>query len=152
LLSPSQIGGTTTFAYPASAGDTNVKVASIGGMVVGMPLVLDTGGSSENVTITAIGTAAATATTLPVGAKAGDTTIFVASVTGMTAGHLVRVDTGATIEFGTVQTVGTAAATATTLSVASIVGATNIKVASVTGMVAGHKLRVDTGASLEVAT
>ena len=65
LLSPSQVGGSTTFAGPAAAGDTNVKVASVAGMVAGMPLILDSGSAAETVTITTLGTAAATATTLP---------------------------------------------------------------------------------------
>ena len=135
----------------ASAGDTNVKVASVTGMTVGHQVRVDTGASLEFGTVAAVGTAAATATTLPAGASAGDTNIKVASVTGMTVGHHVRVDTGASIEVGTVAAVGTAAATATTLAAASTAGDTNIKVTSVTGMTAGHLIRVDTGANLELA-
>ncbi len=39
----------------------------------------------------------------------------------------------------------------TTLSAAAVAGATNIKVASVTGFGAGHTIRIDTGANLETA-
>jgi beta-glucosidase len=152
LLSPSQVGGQTTLAAPAAAGDTTLKVASTSGMVAGLPLVVDPAGSQEPVTIATVGTAAANATTLPVGASAGATTVNVASVNGMTVGHQVRLDSGASAEFGTIQAVGTAAATATTLAAASSAGATNVKVASVTTMVAGHRIRIDTAASLEVAT
>ena len=121
-------------------------------MSAGAVLAVDPAGTPESVTVTAVGTAAATATTLPAGAKAGDTNLKVASVAGMTVGHLVRVDAGASIEVPTVAAVGTAASTATTLAAAAAAGATNIKVTSVTGMTAGHQIRVDTGANLEVDT
>jgi hypothetical protein len=50
----------TTLAAAANAGDTNVKVASVTGMVAGNTLTIDqTGASPETVTITAIGTAGA---------------------------------------------------------------------------------------------
>ncbi len=152
LLSSSFTTGSTTLAGPAGAGDTNLKVASVAGMSAGAVLAVDPAGTPESVTVTAVGTAAATATTLPAGAKAGDTNLKVASVAGMTVGHLVRVDAGASIEVPTVAAVGTAASTATTLAAAAAAGATNIKVTSVTGMTAGHQIRVDTGANLEVDT
>ena len=41
------------------------------------------------------------------------TNIKVTSITGMTAGHLIRVDTGANLELRTIQTVGTAGAAGT---------------------------------------
>jgi beta-glucosidase len=152
LLTPSYSGGSTALAGPASAGDTNLKLASVTNVAPGAALTLDPNGTPETVTVSAVGSAAATATTLPVGAQPGDTVLHVASVTGMTVGHQVRVDTGASIEVGTVQAVGTAAATQTTLAAAATVGTTNVKVASVLNMVAGHQIRIDTGANLEVDT
>ena len=145
-------GTAGTLPIGASVGDTTIYVSTISGAAAGHKYKVDAPPNMEVPTIATVGTAAATATTLPAGASAGDTNIKVASVTGMTAGHKIRVDTGATIEVGTVATVGTAAASATTLAAASNVGDTNIKVASVTGMTAGHKIRVDTGASIEIGT
>jgi hypothetical protein len=52
----------TTLAAAASAGDTNVKVASVTGMAVGGTLTIDTGSSAETVTISTVGTAGATGT------------------------------------------------------------------------------------------
>jgi beta-glucosidase len=152
LLTATEVGGQTSLAAPAAAGDTILKVASVSGMAVGSPLVVDPAGSPESVTIAGIGTAASNATTLPAGASAGATNVNVASVSGMTVGHQIRIDTGANLELGTIQAVGTAAATATTLAAAAAVGATNVKVTSVTGMTVGHRIRIDSGASLEVDT
>ena len=71
----------------------------------------------------------------------------------MAAGHQIRVDTGASVGVGTVQTVGTAAATAPTTWPPRRRSATRTsRSTSVTGMTAGHQIRVDTGANLEVAT
>lgn len=47
----------TTLAAAASAGDTNIKVASVTGMTVGNTLTVDVGGAAETVTITTVGTA-----------------------------------------------------------------------------------------------
>jgi len=47
----------TTLAAAANAGDTNVKVASVTGMVAGNTLTVDAKGSPETVTITTVGTA-----------------------------------------------------------------------------------------------
>jgi hypothetical protein len=144
-------GGQTTLAGPASAGDTNIKVASVSSMVVGGTLTVDPAGTSETVTVAAVGTAASTATTLPAGASAGATNIKVASVAGMTCCHKISIDTGANNEIGTIASVGTAA-TPTTLAAPSNVGDTNIKVASVAGMTVGHQISIDTGANNEVGT
>jgi beta-glucosidase len=145
-------GTAGTLPIGASVGDTTIYVSTISGAAAGNKYRVDAPPNMEVPTIASVGTAAATATTLPAGASAGDTNIKVASVSGMTVGHKVRVDTGATIEIGTIATVGTAAATATTLAAASNVGDTNIKVASVTGMTAGHMIRVDTGSNMEIGT
>jgi len=52
----------TTLSAPANAGDTNIKVASVTGMVVGNTLTIDTGANAQTVTITVVGTAGATGT------------------------------------------------------------------------------------------
>src|SRR5580765_3516115 len=83
----------TTLAAPASGGDTNVKVASVTGI--------------------SVGTAQLAATTLAAAAGAGDTVVKVASVTNMNVGHLLRLDTGTNAEFATIQSVGTAGAAGT---------------------------------------
>ena len=60
-----------------------------------------------------VGTAARTATTLSAPTAVGDSVIKVASVTNMVAGEPVLLDTGANTETATIQTVGTAGATGT---------------------------------------
>jgi hypothetical protein len=47
----------TTLAAAANAGDTNIKVSSVTGMVVGNTLTVDIGASAQTVTITTVGTA-----------------------------------------------------------------------------------------------
>jgi hypothetical protein len=58
-----------------------------------------------------------TQTTLSAAANAGDTNIKVGSVTGMTAGNTLTVDTGASAETVTITTVGTAGATGTGVTI-----------------------------------
>ena len=45
-------GGQTALAAPTSAGDTNIKVESTGGMAVGAKLTIDPDGTRETVTVT----------------------------------------------------------------------------------------------------
>ncbi|HZS23605.1 MAG TPA: sialidase family protein [Gaiellaceae bacterium] len=52
----------TTLSAAANAGDTNIKVASVTGMVAGNTLTIDTGAAAETVTISTVGTAGATGT------------------------------------------------------------------------------------------
>ena len=106
-------GGQTTLAAPASAGDTNVKVESTAAIAVGAKLTIDSAGASpETVTVTTVGTGPSTflIPTLAVAASPGATNIKVSSTSGFTVGHMVRIDTGTSVEFDTVQTVGTAGA------------------------------------------
>jgi hypothetical protein len=59
------VTGETTLAAPAAAGDTNVKVTSVTGLVAGAQLKVDvdfSGGNQEVVTITTVGTAGAAGT------------------------------------------------------------------------------------------
>ena len=45
-------GGQTTLAAPASAGDTNIKLESTGGVTPGAKLTIDPDGTAETVTVT----------------------------------------------------------------------------------------------------
>src|SRR5262245_6327289 len=87
-------------------------------------------------------------------AVVGQTALRVASVAGLAAGHVITI--GATngnnpdLESATIAAVGTGTAN-TTMSAASAVGATNIKVASITGFAVGNRVFLDTGANLESA-
>ena len=68
-------GPATTLAAPAAAGDTDIKVTSVGSacnaggsctgttsFVIGQPLLIDTGAGQQAVTVTQVGTAGATGT------------------------------------------------------------------------------------------
>jgi hypothetical protein len=148
----------TTLVAPAAAGDAKLYVASVTNTSTGLanyvgdPIAIDTGASLETRTIADVGTSAGTATTLVLPAAAGDTKVYVANVTGDTAGHALVLDTGAAYEAPAIGSVGTAAPAQTTLSAAAAAGDTVIKVASVANLVAGHRAAVDTGANLEAVT
>jgi beta-glucosidase len=111
-------GGQTTLAAPASAGDTNIKVESTGGMAVGAKLTIDPDGTPETVTITSVGTGPSTffTPTLAAAANPGDTNIKVSSTFGLSAGHVIRIDSGTNAEFATIQSVGTGGAGGTGLT------------------------------------
>jgi hypothetical protein len=88
-------------------------------------------------------------------ASAGDTTINVRSVAGMTVGDTVDVDG----EAHTITAVGTAATGNTTLwqpepdgPITVPAGATNVPVTSTSGFVAGQKVLLGSGSDLEVGT
>jgi beta-glucosidase len=101
-------GGQTTLAAPTRAGDTNIKVESTGGMAVGAKLTIDPAGTPESVTVTSVGTGPSTffTPTLVAAASPGDTNIKVNFTFGMTAGDMMRIDTGSDVEFATIQSVG----------------------------------------------
>jgi hypothetical protein len=93
-----------------------------------------------------------TPTTLTEGLPAGAKTINVASTNGILTGQSIVVDQAGNHEVKTVSAAGTGSRTATSLSAAAAAGNANIKVASVTNMVAGERVRVDSGANQEFAT
>jgi beta-glucosidase len=105
-------GGQTTLAAPAHAGDTNLKVDSTGGMAVGAKLTIDPGGTPETVTVTSVGSGPSTffTPTLVVATNPGDTNIKVNFTFGMSAGDVMRIDSGSNVEFATIQSVGTSGA------------------------------------------
>jgi beta-glucosidase len=116
-----RFGGRTTLAAPAGAGDTNIKVESTGGIAVGTKLTIDPNGTPQTVTVTAVGSGPPTffTPTLAVATNAGDTNIKVTSTFGMTTGHLMRIDAGTNVEFATIQSVGTAGAGGTGVTLAA---------------------------------
>jgi len=139
--------GAQIIAAPVSAGDTNIKLTAVtsGNTPIYLPgsaVALDEV-DTENAVVASVGTAA-TNTTLAAPSAAGDTKIYVASVSGIAVGHNLSIDLG-TVDTSSVSAVGTGQRTATTLAAAAAAGDTNIKVASVTNMVAGEKVAVDVG-------
>ncbi len=100
-------GAPTTIVYPATVGDTNVKVASVTGFAAGQRVLLDTGTNAEVLTATTVGTAATT-TRLFAAAAAGDTNVKVTSVSGLTVGGVIDIDPGVNQDHVTLTAVGTA--------------------------------------------
>jgi Bacterial alpha-L-rhamnosidase C-terminal domain/Bacterial alpha-L-rhamnosidase 6 hairpin glycosidase domain len=132
----------TTLTASASAGDTNIKVASVTNLVAGDPLTVDTGADAESATVAAVGTATAT-TTLAAAAPAGGSNIKVTS-TGQTcftfgcfgtpffaAGDAITIGSGAGAESATIQSVGSAGTAGTGLTLTAPVGAAQAAGASV---------------------
>ncbi|GII32990.1 hypothetical protein Pmi06nite_64320 [Planotetraspora mira] len=147
----------TTLVAPASVGDKTLYVASVSNSnngianYVGDPITIGSAATEEVRTITGVGSGAAAVTTVVAPLSAGTRTVFLASVTGVTVGHPLMVDTGADQEIvSTIASVG--AQTATTLAAAAAAGATNVKVTSNAGLLAGHLITIDTGANRETFT
>src|SRR5262249_50924970 len=85
----------------------------------GQTLNIDSGANAETATITSVGTAQGSNTTLSAPAAVGDTNIKVGSISGWTVGHKAIVDTGANLETVTVSAVGTTGATGTGIPLAA---------------------------------
>src|SRR6266540_4657532 len=129
LLSPVP-AGQVTLVLPASAGDTAITTSSTAPLSPGARLTFDPNGTAETVTVATVGSSpSAFAASLAAAASPGDTNIKVSSTFGMTAGHLIRIDSGASQEIRTIQSVGTGGATGTgvtlttSLALAHAVGA-----------------------------
>ena len=92
---------------------------------------------------------------LAVPARAGESTIYVRSTTGMSVGDTIGIDTGSGVESRKISTVGTAASANTTLwqplpdgpKITIPAGATSIPVTSVAGFEPGEKIALGYGAS-----
>lgn len=92
---------------------------------------------------------------LVVPARAGDSTIYVRSTTGMSVGDTVAMDTSSNVETRHIASIGTAASNHTTLwqplpdgPVITIpVGSTNVPVTSVSGFAVGQKMAIGHGAT-----
>ena len=124
-------------AAPARSGDASINVRSTNGLAVGDQVNIDTGSTVETRTITSIGTAATSSTTLwqplpdgPVMTVPADATnVPVANVSGFAVGQKLAIGYGKKMEVGTVISVGKPG-TQARLSAPAAAGATNIKVTS----------------------
>jgi hypothetical protein len=90
----------TILPAAATAGATNIKVASVVDFATGQSIIIDTGADSETAVITSVGTSGAT----KMGAEAakGATVITVESIAGFVPGQLITIDTGANTESATI--------------------------------------------------
>jgi non-reducing end alpha-L-arabinofuranosidase len=92
---------------------------------------------------------------LAVPARAGDTTLYVRTATGMSAGDTIRVDTGSQVETRKIASIGTTASNNTTLwqglpdgqVITLPAGSTNVPVTSVSGFSIGEKIAIGYGAT-----
>ncbi len=144
-------GAPTSLLSPASPGDTNVKVPSTTGFTVGNKILVDTGGTYESPTVTAVGTAG-TQSALADATSAGATNVKVASTANLAPGDTLAIDDGTNSETATVGSVGTAAGAASTLVAPAAAGDTNVKLASVAGVTPGDQLLLDAASNVERAT
>jgi hypothetical protein len=151
-------------AVPARAGDTTIHVRSTTGMKVGDTITIGTGSNVETRKIAHIGTAATNSTTLwqplPDGPvitlPAGSTNVPLTNASGFAVGQKIAIGYGATYpavakaveqyEVATVTAVGKAG-TQAYLGADASVGATNIKVTSVSDISTGDKIRLDIDSS-----
>jgi non-reducing end alpha-L-arabinofuranosidase len=146
-------------AVPARAGDSSIFVRSTAGMAVGDTIHIGDGSAEETRTIVKIGTAAANPTTLwqplpdgPLTVPAGSNSVPVMSVTDFNAGEKIALGYGATYpavarnleryEVAVVTAVGKPG-TQAYLAADAPVGATNIRVTSVSDISAGDSIRLD---------
>ncbi len=149
----------TTLSAASTAGTNNIKVGSVTGVSVGDTLIIDVGAWQEIRTITTVGTTGAGGTGITLnapltsnhisGAQIIDQTVTagtslaapvtanstnnikVNSTTGISAGDVVTIDTGASSESSVVQSVGTAGATGTGINLDNYVTITHATGASV---------------------
>ena len=82
----------TTLSAAATAGATNIKVASVADFDAGQTIMVDTGASLETAVIATVGTAGAT--TVGAATNVGATLIPVANGFGFTAGQTITIDSG----------------------------------------------------------
>ena len=111
------IPGFTVSGVKSSNSDENPYAASVSATTKATPVI----GYAGNQTTFQIGdnTPVAGMTTTAAPAAAGDTSVTVADATSLTAGEPVFIDTGANIEYDAIQSVGTAGAGGTEVTLAS---------------------------------
>jgi hypothetical protein len=136
----------TALAAAAAAGDTTIYLNSVTGIAPEGPLVLGSGSSAITVHPKYVSTAAGSATPLLSAAAAGATTVDVGNDSGYTAGL------PALIGGQKVTVESTTPAVSTTLAAAAAQGDTDIKLASVAGLVAGGTLSIGTCGRAACAT
>jgi hypothetical protein len=147
-------------AVPARAGETTIQVRNTTGMSVGDMISIDAGSNAEIRKIAKIGTAASNITTLwqplPEGPvitiPVGSTNVPVTSVSGFVVDEKIALGYGATYpvianameqyEVATVTAIGKPG-TQAYLAADALTGAVNIKVTSVSNILAGDKIRLD---------
>ena len=147
-------------AVSAAAGESTLHVTSVSGMSVGDSIAISDGTTVDTTTIAAVGTAAATNTTLwqplPDGPvitiPSGSTNVPVTSTSGFVVGQKIALGHGATYpavantieqyEVATVTAVGEPG-TQAHLETDAKVGETNLKVSSVSNISVGDKIRLD---------
>jgi hypothetical protein len=168
VVSVGTAASAAALAAPAAAGDKNIKIVGQGlngqtfpvfmpaGFVPGARVTVDTGSAAETVTVAAVGFSSSLGTTLVAPAAPGDTTVYVSEVTDTNTGVAnyvgdpVTIGSGADEEVSVIRAVGTGAGAATSTVAAVAKGATTVRLADVTGVTIGHRLVLDSGASLEI--
>jgi hypothetical protein len=130
----------------ANPGDTNIKVAAVTG--IGTTLAAAANAADQNIKVTAV--TPFFTTTLAAPANAGATNIKVAAITTLVAGKTINIDTGAAFESAVIQTVGTAGANGTGVTLTAPLANAHASGAQVTP--AGQQLLIDQGAGSETAT
>ncbi len=93
----------SVLAIASSAGATNIKVTSVGGLSAGQKIIIDTGANREVAIVKTVGTAGGT--TVGTATKAGATVIPVANAMGFSAGQTITIDSGASRETAVVASV-----------------------------------------------
>ncbi|MEO8595160.1 MAG: arabinofuranosidase catalytic domain-containing protein [Candidatus Solibacter sp.] len=96
LCTDFQMQAGTNLSMAATAGATNIKVASVAGFAAGQTILLDSGASLEKAVIATVGTAGATAVGTPT--NGGVTVIPVGSSAGFAAGQNITIGSGAAQE------------------------------------------------------
>ena len=146
-------------AVPARAGDSTLHVRSVAGLKVGDTVSIDSGACMESRTITAIGSAAGSDTTLWQPAEdptlvipAGSTNVPVTSTAGFEVGQKIAIGYGTAsnavsrttenYEVATITAVGKPG-TQGFLGADAAAGATNISVTTVASITAGDRIRLD---------
>lgn len=174
VTAPALDGESTKLTVPAYAGEANLQVQSIAGLLAGDQITLGQGTAAETATINSVGTASATVP-LSQGATAGSSVVHVApadtttGVPGMeqaarefVPGDKVTIGSGATAEQAVIAGIGTydVATTPTTLvpptggsgTVAAPAGATNVEVAGNADFLKGDTITIGGGATAESRT
>lgn len=93
----------TSLPIAATAGATNVKVASVAGFEPGESILIDTGANQETGVIAAVGTAGATK--VRAATNVGATLVPVANAIGFSDGETITIDNGANSETAVVATI-----------------------------------------------
>jgi non-reducing end alpha-L-arabinofuranosidase len=100
-----------TMPIAATAGATNIKVASVAGFDAGQTIMIDSGANMETAVIAAVGTGGAS--TAGSATSVGATVIPVANAFGFSAGQSITIDGGANLETAVIASVNARGGTIT---------------------------------------